>query len=248
MENEERKEIISYILKGNEMMKRHAEERQEILKKISGLIESDEARRKNLVDYAILEVQEIQNQMLDLELNITDPNDKDAFIYHKLHNLNKIIAELDEQEQHRKSLVQKVMQLDANLEARVELQSILQEYIDMETAQNHALVNEIYEVNTLIEGYQNKLQTYDKLSKHDPRFKALEILGNHSEGMSITQLQFMLEVSRYEGAKIIKELMEMKLITRVKDSELLRLTDDFDSSLFTPVQSPNPPSKIKVAH
>lgn len=225
-----RNEIIKYILKGNEMMKRHAEQRQDLLKQIISIIENSDIKSSTLVNQAIDEVNTLKNHVNKLELQLTDLNSEDAFEYQRLKNLNNIFKELDNREFKRDALVEKVFQLDVNLDSRHELIDILQEYVDMESAQNHGLVAEISETSDLIEDYQSKLFTYDKLARHDPRFKALEILGKHPQGMSFTQLNFMLETSRFESTKIIKELLTMQLVERVNDGELLRVTDVFDSS------------------
>ena len=94
------------------------------------------------------------------------------------------------------------------------------------------------EVQNIIDEYQNKLYTYDKLAKHDPRFKALEIISKHAGGISMTQLNFMLETSRYTGNKIIRELLDMNLIEQMGSTELLKLTDVFEESFFAIEEPP----------
>lgn len=232
MDVKQRNDIINYILKGNEMMKRHAVERERILRQIFSLIEESDSKKSKLVNQAMDEISTLKNEINDLEIRFADMNNHEAFTYQRLKNLNYILSELDNQQKHRDSIVKQVMQLDANLDSRDDLMMIIQEYIDMETAQNHGLIAEISEVTNQIEEYQNKLYTYDKLAKHDPRFKALEIIGKHPGGMSITQLNFMLETTRYAGNKIIQELLEMRLIERMGSTELLKLTDVFEESFF----------------
>ncbi|MCE7736758.1 MAG: hypothetical protein GPJ54_17885 [Candidatus Heimdallarchaeota archaeon] len=238
MNSEKRSEIINYILKGNAMMKRHAVERERILKQIFNLIQESENMKNNLVNEAMDQVSFLRNEINDLEIRVSDMSSKEAFTYQRLKNLNQLILELDNQQHHKDSIVRQIMQTDANLQSRDELIAIIKEYIDMEKAQNHGLVAEISEVQTVIEEYQDKLYTYDKLAKHDPRFKALEIIGKHSGGISITQLNFMLETSRYAGNKVIQELLEMNLIEQSGSSELLKLTDIFEESFFTVEQQP----------
>lgn len=233
MNSDKRSEIINYILKGNSMMKRHAVERERILKQIFNLIEESENAKTNLVSQAMDQVSFLRNEINDLEIRVSDMTSKEAFTYQRLKNLNQLILELDNQQTHKDSVVRQIMQTDANLQSRDELIAIIQEYIDMEKAQNHGLVAEISEVQTIIEEYQDKLYTYDKLAKHDPRFKALEIIGKHSGGISITQLNFMLETSRYVGNKVIQELLDMNLVEQIGTSELLKLTDIFEESFFT---------------
>lgn len=233
MNSDKRSEIINYILKGNSMMKRHAVERERILKQIFNLIEESENIKTNLVSQAMDQVSFLRNEINDLEIRFSDMTSKEAFTYQRLKNLNQLILELDNQQTHKDSIVRQIMQADANLGSRDELIAIIQEYIDMEKAQNHGLVAEISEVQTIIEEYQDKLYTYDKLAKHDPRFKALEIIGKHSGGISITQLNFMLETSRYAGNKVIQELLDMNLVEQIGTSELLKLTDIFEESFFT---------------
>ena len=237
MNSEKRSEIINYILKGNAMMKRHAVERERILKQIFDLIEEAESNKSNLVSQAMDQVSFLRNEINDLEIRFSDMTSKEAFTYQRLKNLNQLILELDTQQLNKDSIVRQIMQIDANLQSRDELIGIIQEYVDMEKAQNHAIVAEISDVQTIIEEYQNKLYTYDKLAKHDPRFKALEIIGKHSGGISMTQLNFMLETSRYAGNKVIQELLEMKLVEQIDNSELLKLTDIFEESFFTVEQT-----------
>jgi chromosome segregation ATPase len=229
-------------------MKRHAEERQMIIKRIVSFIEDSDSTKNNLVNMALDEANQLQSHINDLESRLTDLNDNEAFVYQRLKNLNRVIAELDDQESHRDRLVEEAVALHASMESRIDLQNILQEYIDMEQAQNHGLVAEISEVGDLVDDYKSKLETYDKLAKHDPRFKALEILGQHPEGMSMTQLNFMLETSRYAGNKIIKELLEMNLIERIGNSELLKVSDAFETSFFQeqPVKTSSQAQKITM--
>ncbi|MHA2098143.1 MAG: hypothetical protein ACW99A_05615 [Candidatus Kariarchaeaceae archaeon] len=232
MSLDHRSKIINYIMQGNEMMKRHAIEREKLLKQIFTLIEESESKKSILVNQAMTEVTSLKNEINDLEIRFSDMSNKEAFTYQRLKNLNQLISEVDDQQAHRNQIVNQIMQIDANMESREELTLIIEEYIDLEKAQNHRLVAEISEVSSSIDEYKNKLYTYDKLAKHDPRFKALEIIGKHSGGISITQLNFMLETSRYAGNKIIQELMDMRLIERMGNTELIKLTDIFDETFF----------------
>ncbi|MHA2089352.1 MAG: hypothetical protein ACW98K_00725 [Candidatus Kariarchaeaceae archaeon] len=231
MDTKERSEIISYILKGNEMMRRHAEERHLLLKQIIGIINQLEDDQSTLVNQAIIEASNIQEEIELLENNLIDESETQTHLQFRLRQLNKMMKILDQKDERRTTLINEVMQADANLLSRDELIEILQEYLDMETASAHGLVAELSEAQTQIEEYNNQLNTYEKLSKHDPRFKGLEILNQHPEGMSMTQLSFMLGTSQYEAHKIIQELVEFGMIERKHDGELIHAQQQIDTGL-----------------
>lgn len=211
--------MINYILKGNSMMRRHAEERHILIKQIIKLTDNIDEGNSVLVHKAIKEATIIQEEIDQLESHIID--DQDSQVYFKLRHLNKMMKILDRKGERRENLVDEVMQIDANLLARDELVAILSEYLDMESATVYRLVGELSETQSKIEQYNVQLNTYEKLSKHDPRFKALEILNKHPEGMSITQLGFMLGTSQYEAHKIIQILISLEMIVRNHNGELI---------------------------
>ncbi len=227
---------MDYILKGNEMMRRHAEERHRVLKQIIILINEMESNSSPEVNDALLEAVSIQDEIDNLESQILSSDDRQ--LYFKLNHLNKMIKILDQREERRVELIDSVMQIDANLLARDELIDIMKEYVDMEEAAIHRLVAELSEAQTTIEEYNAQLNTYEKLSKHDPRFKALEIINKHPQGMSKKQLAFMLGTSQYEARKVITELTNFGMIeSRSDDSELIHSSESIETGV--PIDLPD---------
>ena len=225
----QRDQIVSYILKGNEMMRRHAEERQSLLKRIINFVKTADETSSNLVSEAINEAANLRNHVNELEIQFADLRGSEALKYQKLKNINKLLEELDDKEKQRDQLVNQLMQKDANITTRDELITILLDYIEVEQAQTHRLVSEISEIQGNIQEAQQQMITYEKLSTRDPRFKALRVLGKHQEGMSVTQLMYMLDVSNFQGRKIINELLIMGLIEK-GIGELLKVTDVFETA------------------
>jgi hypothetical protein len=237
LESKSRAEIINYILKGNAMMRRHAEERHGLLKQIIDHVNTVGEEKTDLVNMALSEAANLQEEIENLETQILDKSEMNEQLYFKLMHLNKMMRILDKKDERRSSLISEIMQYDANLLARDELIEILQEYIDMETASSHRLVAELSEAQTSIEEYNLQLDTYEKLSRHDPRFKALEILNDHPQGMSMTQLSFMLGTSQYEAQKVIQELIQFGMIGK-RSGDLIHSSTNVDAGLSMDEISP----------
>ena len=120
------------------------------------------------------------------------------------------------------------MQLEANLRSRDELVNILQEYCDTEQASIHRLVANYSEAQDILMDQQEQFAIYEAMSKNDPRYKALEILKQHEEGISIVQLSHSLNTTAFQANKIIKELINVGLVE--ERGMLLRIAGQVSTS------------------
>lgn len=210
-------EMIELILKGNDMIKRHAEERQVLLKQIVDAANNGKVRKD-------------PKQVLDeLDASGDDFNTSEYYKVTKLAYINAMIAELDFKKEQKAQLVDSIMQIDANLLSREELMGILSEYVEMEEAMIMKFVGNYSEAQEILQDNQEEIKVYDVLSSNDPRYKALKVLDDHPQGISITQLSFMLGTTHFHAQKIIRELTLMELIERsgnlIKSAQHVDFTD-----------------------
>lgn len=221
-----RKDITKYILQGNDLIKSHAEQRHSLLKKIIAIINNGD--NSHLIDLALEEVSDLHQIVNSLESDLKDLPSGYYYKYKKLTFLHLIMKQLERKEKTREEIIDEIIQLDANLASRDELIDILEEYLSMENATINRLVDEYATLQEMIEHYKEMYQTYTKLSKYDPRYKAVEILKQNPQGMSLTQLSFMLGTTHYNAQKIIRELINIGLIERKENSQLLQIPQNIE--------------------
>ena len=218
-------QILESIIEGNKMLKRHAEERIILVNKMQEYIHRISARKSGqeldkIIDKAI----EIKDQMLELSLNQMDNESASDYMrYKKLSVLNSIIKELDEKSDRVQQLERKIYIEEQNNHARDEVINVLDEHIRLEEATIYKIIEEISEYEELKRKMEVQFETINLLTPFDPRYKALKILEKSPNGISQTQLKYMLGITPYEANKIINELVNLKLVDKRPDSELLRI-------------------------
>jgi DNA-binding transcriptional regulator YiaG len=126
-----------------------------------------------------------------------------------LDKLNDRIEDLDFKFEQRDHLLRELAQSDVNITSRNELLTIITEYADMEEASIYKMVANYSEVQEIQGKIKKELDLLETLSSNDPRVKAVEIVRKRPEGMSITQLSFLLGTSQYQATKIIKQLVDL---------------------------------------
>ncbi len=217
--------IINSVIDANKLIKRHAEERLNVLSdlfsELDVLINQDE-NSINLIETTFQEIHDIHESVnstadtkLDLELIAVQEK--------KLKSINKIIGELDVLEENKEYLEKSIEAVDKSIEDRDELISILSEYVELETASNYKILAEIAELENIQYNFEKSMNMYSMLSRYDPRIQTINILEKYQNGISKYQLIKMLDISDYEAIKIIDELIALKMIETRGSNTILHL-------------------------
>lgn len=222
MEIETIRPIINSVIEANRLMKKHAEERLDVLSELFMNLD-------NIADEMGGEfVEKILQEIHEIHMNISSPSDVESLEMEllqgqnkKLKTINKIMGELDIIENNLHKKQQKLSNINKSLMERDELINILEEYVELETASNYKILTEISDLENIKFNFEKSMNVYSLLSRYDPRIQALSILEKNPQGISKYQLITMLDISNYEAKKIVDELIEMKMVeTRGNDSIL----------------------------
>ncbi len=218
-------EILNSIIEGNKMLKRHAEQRLILINKIQEYIQTLETDKSSEeLELIIEEAIKIKDHLLDIGLSkMDDDTTKEYLRFKKLSVLNSIMKELDNKSDKIKQLERKIYIEEQNNNARDEVINVLEEHIHLEEATIYKIIEEISEYEELKHKMEIQFQTINLLTPFDPRYKALKILEKSPNGISQTQLKYMLGITPYEANKIITELINLKLVDKKPNSEILRV-------------------------
>lgn len=218
--------IINSIIEANELIKRQAAERIELLSNLFMLLDKvikSNASNEELVDIALLEIHNINDRVSNYGIHEASELDENYLRKLRLQSINKIMGELDTLEEEKIFLREKLDELYEGNDGRDELIAILEEYVELENASNYKLVTEIAEMEQLKYQFEKSMEMYSLLSKYDPRIKALEILDHHPQGISLHQMVQMLDISPYETRKIVNELVNLSMVDKSEGSDILRI-------------------------
>lgn len=218
--------IINSIIEANELIKRQAAERIELLSNLFMLLDKvikSNASNEELVDIALLEIHNINDRVSNYGIHEASELDENYLRRLRLQSINKIMGELDTLEEEKILLRKKLDEIYEGKDGRDELIAILEEYVELENASNYKLVTEIAEMEQLKYQFEKSMEMYSLLSKYDPRIKALEILDHHPQGISLHQMVQMLDISPYETRKIVNELVNLSMVDKSEGSDILRI-------------------------
>lgn len=218
--------IINSIIEANELIKRQAAERIELLSNLFMLLDKvikSNASNEELVDIALLEIHNINDRVSNYGIHEASELDENYLRKLRLQSINKIMGELDTLEEEKILLRKKLDEIYEGNDGRDELIAILEEYVELENASNYKLVTEIAEMEQLKYQFEKSMEMYSLLSKYDPRIKALEILDHHPQGISLHQMVQMLDISPYETRKIVNELVNLSMVDKSEGSDILRI-------------------------
>ena len=209
------------------MIKRQAAERIELLSNLFTLLDKvikNSGNNEELVDIALQEIHNLNEKVSNFEIQEASKLDENYLRKLRLQSINKIMGELDQLEDEKLFLRQKLDELYEGNDGRDELISILEEYVELENASNYKLVSEIAEMEELKYQFEKSMEMYSLLSRYDPRIQALKILERHLQGISIYQLINMLDISPYETKKIVDELVNLGMVDRTEGSDILKIS------------------------
>lgn len=231
--------IINSIIEANELIKRQAAERIELLSNLFMLLDKvikSNASNEELVDIALLEIHNINDRVSNYGIQEASELDENYLRRLRLQSINKIMGELDTLEEEKILLRKKLDEIYEGKDGRDELIAILEEYVELENASNYKLVSEIAEMEQLKYQFEKSMEMYSVLSQYDPRIKTLEILEGHPQGISIYQLIQMLDISPYETRKIVNELINLSMVDKSEGSDIIKIpVNSVNISLINPI-------------
>ncbi len=211
--------IMDLIREGNRLMQKQAEERYEFLKSLIARSDLSSEKGQEVLKMIISELINLQNDFHGLNIQ------KELISLFSESVANERIQELIDKHPHliellnqgfslKEALAQEILRQEANLMARDELISILEEDIQLMESENSRLSNDVQNMENEIHTLADKVHMLEKLFLHSPKFKAVEIISKHPEGLSYTQLSYLLNIPINEAIQLAIELEQNYFVSR----------------------------------
>jgi hypothetical protein len=199
-------ELLDLIKEGHRLLRKQALERFEFLQNLATKYNFQNQNITKLLYQEITnlhyETETLLNQIRILLMNSPDQE-----------RLIEMIAGTDvfdegktEEENPKYKLAKLILKEEANIMAREELIDILKDDLDLNKASRYRLVSEISTLRLYHDKLKEDVDLIEKILLFNPRFKIIEILTNHQDGMAVQQLATILGKKQYEIFNLIKEL------------------------------------------
>lgn len=212
-------QIMDLIKKGNQLLQRQAEERYEFLRKLLSHCDLSTDQGVEVLKMLIGELFALQADFQGLNtqkeiIEVFSESLADEGMNEVLEENPHILEFLNEGLTLKEAMAQEILRHEANIMAREELIDILREDIEYMESENMRLVADIQEMEVEIREMAARVTLLEKLFLNSPKFKAVEIIGKHPEGLSYTQLSYLLNVPINEAISIAIELEQNYFVTR----------------------------------
>ena len=211
--------LMDLIKYGHELMQKQAEERYEHLKKLLSRSDLRTEKGKEILKLVISELLNIQADFrgLDSQLEIVSLLSEtvvDETLNEVLEENPQLMELLNEGNDLKEALAQEILRQEANIMSRDELIQILEEDVQYMQSEQVRLLADLEDMALEIKRLAHEVSELEKIFLHDPKFKAVEVISKHPEGLSYTQLSYLLNVNLSEAVKICIELEQNDFITR----------------------------------
>ncbi|RMG33728.1 MAG: hypothetical protein D6732_11515 [Methanobacteriota archaeon] len=212
-------QVMDLIKKGNQLLQKQAEERYNFLRDMLSQCDLSTDQGVDVLKMLIGELFSLQAdfQGLNVQKEIIDVF-SETMADEEMKNLleeNPHILELINQGLSiKEALAQEILRHEANIMAREELIDILREDIEYMESENMRLAGDIHMMEETIRDMASRVTLLEKLFLHSPKFKAVEIISKHPEGLSYTQLSYLLNVPINEAISIAIELEQNFFVSR----------------------------------
>lgn len=207
------KSMLELVKEGNRLLRKQAIERYEVLQQLA----SEHAYESSITE---LLYEEISNLHADSDTLL---NQLRILLEHEMDNqeLLQVLIGTDieedavEQVENPKFQIAKlILKEEANILAREELIEILKEDVELNKAARYRIVSEIYQMRNHMDAVKKEIEVFEQILLFNPRFKIIEALSKHPDGITIHQLALQLGKKEFEIMPIINELEQQSFIER----------------------------------
>ncbi len=212
-------QVMDLIKKGNQLLQKQSEERYNFLRNMLTQCDLSSDQGLEVLKMLIGELFTLQadfqglnaqKEIIDVFTETMADEDMKDLLEENPHLLELLNQGLSIKE----ALAQEILRHEANIMAREELIDILREDIQYMESENMRLVGDIQEMEETIRQMASRVELLEKLFLHSPKFKAVEIISKHPEGLSYTQLSYLLNVPINEAIRIAIELEQNYFVSR----------------------------------
>ena len=206
--------MLEIIKEGNRLLRIQAIERFE---KLQDLIIESNSTANNVVQLTLDEIKNLHsdsNTLLAQLKCLYTNNPNNNKILESLLGQTEIESDSLDTSNIKYQLAEEILQQEANLMARDELLKIMREDIDLNKAARYRLTGEIATLQNEYKKVKAQVNVLEKILLYNNRFKVVEIISKHPEGITIEHMTTTLGKRADEILPIIEDLQKNAYIEK----------------------------------